>query len=151
MKIRQHISNSLDKDTTDKLIDKKIIYETRHIKESIQEYFSINTACFIYPAKSYIVATCYSCWLVNLAKKEDVKISHFDLLNDESFLYNNDPYFSVYKSSEALYNYIFDYIKKNNIGLESKIVSEIFEYFVKEYRLTDNERTYLANNALLQV
>lgn len=149
MKIRQHVSNCLDKDDSDKLIDKSLIYNARRIKEDISDYFTGKISGFIYPAKSYIVATCYACWIKQLAQKEGIEVNIEDLLNDESFLYLNDPYFVVYKSSQHLYDFILDYIKENEIGLNSKIVNEIFNYFVKEYRILSHERTYLANNALL--
>lgn len=151
MKVRQHVSNLLNKDTSDNLTNSKIIYNNTHIEQDVIKYFSGEIAGFVYPAKSYIVATCYACWIKQLAQKENITIDIRELLNDKSFLYLNDPYFVIYKSNKHLYDFIFDYIEKNNIGFNSKIVNEIFNYFIKEYQILNHERTYLANNALLSM
>ena len=95
MKIKQHISNSLSKDNSDKLVDKKIIHKTNDIRSDIIDYFTNKIDGFVYPAKSYIVATCYACWLCQLAKKYNEKIEIKELLSDQSLLYYNDPYFTV--------------------------------------------------------
>ena len=131
-KIRQEIYHRLNPVHSDDLKKVKIVIcNDNKIVDYAVEYFSNNNLGWIYPAKSYVVAICYSLWL-----KEIWNGNVLDYLDDPDLLYGNDPYFVRYSNKKEVYDSII-----NSIGwkFNSKlgVIPDIRKYFEEEFMLND--------------
>jgi hypothetical protein len=124
-KIRQELYHKMITEHDDDLNKLTIEFSNNIIEDAIK-YFNNKDMPFIYPSKSYVVAICYAYWL-----SKDFKEDFYELLNDKTLLYNNDPYFKTYKEDINIYDSI---IKKIMPLDETKgIVPDIKKYYKKEF------------------
>jgi len=127
-KIRQEMYHRLSSDLSDDLNSKDIIYRDHRILKDIDDYIMLpkEETGWVYPAKSYVVAVYYAYWL-SLDFGEDF----YELLDDESLLYNNDPHFVKYSDDPIIYNLFIE-----NLGQpypESGVIPDIRNYYIKEF------------------
>lgn len=135
-KIRQELYHRLNSDYEDDLKKFKIEISEDIINNAVK-YFKETDVGWIYPAKSYMVAICYSKWL-----SDDFGGTPLDYLNDDSLLHYNDPYYVPYYEDEETYNEILNNIGHwnfQNIG----IVPDVRYYYEKEFLIVHKEDTLL--------
>lgn len=128
-KIRQEIYHRLNKDLRDDLSDKSIEMSKDIVKNAVR-YFNETNVGWIYPAKSYMVAICYSKWLA-----EKFGGIAEDYLNDPDLLYGNDPYFVEYSKDPASYHSILNAIGGWDFDELAGMVPDVKEYFKEEFML----------------
>lgn len=131
-KIRQEIYHRLNPVHSDDLKKVNIVIcNDNKIVDYAVEYFSNKNLGWIYPAKSYVVAICYSLWL-----KEIWNGNVLDYLDDPDLLYGNDPYFVRYSNKKEVYDSIINLIGwKFNSKLG--VIPDIRKYFEEEFMLND--------------
>jgi hypothetical protein len=128
-KIRQEIYHRLKTNYDDDLKTKDIVISSNIIDNAVR-YFNEKNVGWIYPAKSYMVAICYSRWLSEIFGGYPL-----EYLDDPDLLYRNDPYFVRYSKDE--YNYIKILCKidgwefNNEIGM----VPDVKQYFDEEFMI----------------
>ena len=130
-KIRQDLYHRLETTHRDDLNQVDIRIETDIVNNAIR-YFTETNVGWIYPAKSYMVAICYSKWLSEIFGGEPI-----EYLNDEDLLYNNDPYFVPYHKDKENYDKILKEINGwnfENIGF----VPDVKQYFDDEFLIKDS-------------
>jgi hypothetical protein len=129
-KIRQALYHKLNKNHKDDLKNFDIQISDNIVENAIK-YFQLSNMPFIYPSKSYVVAICYAHWL-----SKDFNENFYDLLNDESLLYNNDPYFKPYIKDKLTYDCILKEVMPIN---ENKgIIQDIKKYYKNEFFIINN-------------
>ena len=125
-KIKQEIYHRLNNHHDDDL-SLHTVEINENVVESAVRYFLENTQGWVYPAKSYVVAICYARCL-----SEEYNENFYDLLNDPSLLYGNDPYFKIYSQDPESYHKII-----NAVGLdfdENKgIIADVKKYYREEF------------------
>lgn len=95
-------------------------------------YFKERDIGWIWPAKSYMVAICYSKWL-----SENFGGDPIDYLSDPELLYNNDDYYKPYFSNQFVYDSILDQIGGWNFDQNKGVVPEVKYYYEKEFMYSD--------------
>lgn len=123
--VRQEIYHRLREETSDDL-NKVDITISDDIVEQAIEYFRDKDKGWVYPAKSYVVAICYSKWL-----SERFGGSPYDYLNNANLLYVNDPYFVPYYEDKETYDRILETVTWD-VKMEG-IVPDIWTYFMDEF------------------
>jgi hypothetical protein len=129
-KIRQEIYHRLTTEYDDDLKTKDVTMSENIVDDAIR-YFYYRDIGWIYPAKSYMVAICYSRWL-EYYFGGDV----YDYLNDPDLLYGNDPYFVEYTRDPKTYHQILETVTwefDENVGM----VPDVKEYFLKEFLIDE--------------
>lgn len=135
-KIRQELYHRLNPVYEDDLKKFKVEIEEDIINNAVR-YFTETDVGWIYPAKSYMVAICYSKWL-----SEDFGGNPLDYLKDEDLLHHNDPYYVPYHKDSNTYDEILSkigYWNFANIG----IVPDVKYYYEKEFLIDVKEETFL--------
>lgn len=130
-KIRQDLYHKLNKDYSDDLNKVKISFDNEIINNAIK-YFNDTEIGWIYPAKSYMVAICYSKWLSDFFGKHPL-----DYLNDSQLLYNNDPYFITYEKDFTTYDKILENINYWQFCQKSGMVPDVKNYFIEEFMINE--------------
>lgn len=130
-KIRQDLYHKLNKDYSDDLNKVKISFDNDIINNAIK-YFNDTEIGWIYPAKSYMVAICYSKWLSDFFGKHPL-----DYLNDSQLLYNNDPYFITYEKDFTTYDKILEKINYWQFCQKSGMVPDVKNYFIEEFMINE--------------
>jgi hypothetical protein len=130
-KIRQEIFHRLKTEHSDDLSDKHIELSQNTVGAAVR-YFKETNIGWIYPAKSYMVAICYSRWLAR----------HFggipeDYLEDPDLLYGNDPYFVQYSSDPETYHRILNAIGSWQFDETQGMVPDVHIYFQEEFMLNE--------------
>jgi len=138
-KIRQALYHKLNQNYSDDLKNFDIQLSSNIIENAIL-YFQTTDMPFIYPSKSYVVAICYAYWL-----SKDFNENFYDLLNDKSLLYNNDPHFKPYNEDKITYDCILNKIMPINETLG--IVPDIKRYYKNEFfNINNNIKEWLYGN-----
>jgi len=130
-KIRQDLYHKLNKDYSDDLNKVKISFDKDIVNNAIK-YFNDTEIGWIYPAKSYMVAICYSKWLSDFFGKHPL-----DYLNDSQLLYNNDPYFITYEKDFTTYDKILKKINYWQFCEKSGMVPDVKNYFIEEFMINE--------------
>ena len=130
-KIRQDLYHKLNKDYSDDLNKVKISFDKDIVNNAIK-YFNDTEIGWIYPAKSYMVAICYSKWLSDFFGKHPL-----DYLNDSQLLYNNDPYFITYEKDFTTYDKILENINYWQFCQKSGMVPDVKNYFIEEFMINE--------------
>lgn len=128
-KVRQELYHRLHKNYIDDLRDVEITI-TQNIVEDAVDYFFNSNKGWIYPSKSYMVAICYAKWL-----SEQFGGLPEDYLNDETLLYNNDPFFIEYSRDPETYHKILQRINGWNFNASLGMVPDVKKYFVEEFQI----------------
>jgi len=128
-KVRQEIYHKLTKDHSDDLNDKDVIIEDNIVDNAVR-YFIEGNVGWIYPAKSYMVGICYARWL-----SENFGDRPLVYLDDQSLLYNNDPYFIRYSQDVSNYIKILERIGGWEFDENKGMVQDVKEYFKLEFML----------------
>jgi hypothetical protein len=128
-KVRQELYHRLHKNYIDDLRDVEITI-TQNIVEDAVDYFFNSNKGWIYPSKSYMVAICYAKWL-----SEQFGGLPEDYLNDETLLYNNDPFFIEYSRDPETYHKILQRINGWNFNVSLGMVPDVKKYFVEEFQI----------------
>lgn len=127
-KIRQEIYHRLNTDHSDDLNTKDVEMSGNIVGNAVR-YFHERDIGWIYPAKSYMVAICYSRWLAREFGGRPV-----EYLDDPELLFKNDPYFVEYSRNPQIYHQIL-----NQIGWEfdesDGMVPDVYQYFREEFML----------------
>jgi hypothetical protein len=131
-KTRQEIYHRLNHVFDDDLSDKRIELSSNIVDNAVR-YFTDTDIGWIYPAKSYMVAICYSRWL-----SEEFGGIPEDYLEDPDLLYSNDPYFVEYSKDPKTYHDILNQINGWNFDQSSGLVPDVKKYFIEEFMI-DNE------------
>lgn len=126
-KIKQEIYHRLNTEHADDL-SKFEITMSKNIVDDAVKYFKEKDIGWLYPAKSYMVAICYSKWLV-----EHFGGEFFEYLDDEDLLYGNDPFFKPYSQDKETYDEIFAQINFLAFDENAGIVTDVKKYFVEEF------------------
>jgi hypothetical protein len=130
-KIRQEIFHRLNTNHDDDLKLHDVVIDEDIIQSSIK-YFKTTELGWVYPAKSYVVGICYARWISYYFQE-----SFYEVLDDPSLLYNNDPYFVPYRDDKYTYDCII-----SQIGLDFDescgIIPDIKSYFLKEFQLDES-------------
>lgn len=100
-----------------------------YLVDDIIKYFTDETYTITYPAKSYAVGIIYAQLL-----KDYFDEDFYDVLNDNTLLYNNDKFFKPYKKSRSVYDKV---IKEIDLTFyyPTTQVKESISYFEKEFLL----------------
>ena len=123
-KIRQEIYHRLHKQYTDDLNVVEIHF-TDSIVEDALKHFHEHVDKWIYPAKSYFVAICYASWIA-----EDFGEDFYQLLDDDTLLAGNDPYFVPYSKDKNTYDEI---LREIQLPLSrTGMVPDVKEYYDEE-------------------
>jgi hypothetical protein len=130
-KVRQEIYHRLNTTHTDDAENFDIVISNDIVDNAIK-YFLTKDIGWIWPAKSYMVAICYSKWLTNCFGG-----TYFDYLEDPDLLYGNDPYFVTYSTDPETYHKILNAIGGWNFDNQAGVVPEVYHYFVKEFLLDE--------------
>lgn len=133
-KIKQEIFHRLNKEHTDDLNKVEITECTpAQTLDYAIEYFTNDQLGWVYPAKSYVVAICYSMWLTRYFGG-----NFWDYLNDPDLLYNNDPYYVPYNDDKETYDSIVNAV---GLGFDPRlgVIPDIKEYFDKEFMIDDRK------------
>jgi hypothetical protein len=128
-KIRQEIYHRLNKEFDDDLNTKEIQISTNIVENAVR-YFLKKDLGWIYPSKSYMVGICYARWLSEYFGGEPI-----DYLNEQSLLFDNDPYFKKYDLDQKNYDEIFKKINGWKFDDQLGMVPDVKEYFLKEFML----------------
>lgn len=128
-KIRQEIYHRLTQHFDDDLNDKDITISDEIVDNAVL-YFTTTDVGWIYPAKSYMVAICYSRWIA-----EHFGQPVFDLLNDPMLLYGNDMYFVPYLTDKDSYDRILEKIGSWNFDETKGMVPDVKQYFLQEFMI----------------
>jgi hypothetical protein len=132
-KIRQEIFHRLHRVHNDDLKLHNIVID-ENIIDSCIKYFTTNELGWVYPAKSYVVGICYARWISHYFQE-----NFYEVLNDSSLLFNNDPYFVTYDNGKDVYDSILKII-----GLDFDetlgIVPDIKEYFIEEFMVNIEDK-----------
>jgi hypothetical protein len=132
-KIRQEIFHRLNTNHDDDLKLHNIVIDDNIVESSIK-YFTTTELGWVYPAKSYVVGICYARWISKYFGE-----NFYEVLNDSSLLFNNDPYFVTYENDKDIYDGILKII-----GLDFDetlgIVPDIKEYFMKEFMVNIEDK-----------
>jgi len=132
-KIRQDIFHRLNKNHDDDLKLHNIVIDDNIVESSIK-YFTTTELGWVYPAKSYVVGICYARWISKYFGE-----NFYEVLNDPSLLFNNDPYFVTYENGKDIYDGILKII-----GLDFDetlgIVPDIKEYFMEEFMVNIEDK-----------
>ena len=131
-KIRQHLYHRLNTEHDDAIENFEVTISENVVEDAVQ-YFTNRDIGWIYPAKSYMVAICYSKWL-----SEEFGGDPFEYLTDSELLYNNDPYFKPYQEDMDTYNAILLRVSGWNFDETLGLVPDVKKYFLKEFGI-DNE------------
>lgn len=126
-KIKQEIFHRLNTEHVDDL-SKFEITMSKNITDDAVKYFKEKDMGWVYPAKSYMVAICYSKWLV-----EYFGGKFFEYLDDEDLLYGNDPFFKPYSQDKETYDEILAQINFLAFDENAGIVPDVKKYFVEEF------------------
>ena len=130
-KIRQQIYHRLNKDFDDDLKTKQIMLSNNIVDDAVN-YFNDSDMGWVYPAKSYMVAICYSRWISEIFGED-----FYDCLNDSYLLFGNDPYFLPYSENKAIYNQILEKIDYLNFDESKGMVPHVRHYFDEEFMLNE--------------
>jgi hypothetical protein len=126
-KLKQEIFHRLNKNYKDDLSNFEINI-SENVVDNAVKYFKEKDVGWIYPAKSYMVAICYSKWL-----KENFGGDFFEYLNDEDLLYGNDPFFKPYLQDKLTYDSILEKINFLSFNENEGIVLDVKSYFIEEF------------------
>jgi hypothetical protein len=135
-KIRQELYHRLNPEYEDDLKKFQIEIQSNIIDNAVK-YFKETDVGWIYPAKSYMVAICYSKWLSEIFGEK-----YLDYLNDDGLLHYNDPYYIPYYKDSVTYDEILKKIGHWNFKNEG-IVPDVRYYFEKEFMINENENVLL--------
>lgn len=130
-KTRQEIYHRLNATFDDDLSTKEVELSSDIINNAVR-YFSDKNIGWIYPAKSYMVAICYSRWLA-----ETFGGTPEDYIEDPDLLYGNDPYFVQYSTDPGTYHQILTAIGGWNFDESQGIVPDVRQYFLEEFLLNE--------------
>ena len=130
-KIRQELFHRLNRNYRDDLSQFEIEIDD-NIVDSAVRYFMETDVGWIYPAKSYMVAICYSKWL-----SEEFGEDPMHYLNEPNLLYGNDPYYVPYKLDPQTYDNILSKIGGWDFNEFTGIVPDVKEYFLEEFLIND--------------
>lgn len=126
-KLKQEIYHRLNKDFDDDLSKHDVIISDNIIDNAVR-YFTEKDMGWIYPAKSYMVGICYARWL-----SENYGDRPLVYLDDQSLLYNNDPYFIRYSMDVHNYMMILEKIGGWEFNETLGMVPDVKEYFRLEF------------------
>ena len=147
-KVRHKLFHMLyqGEDLGDDLSKETIIFEEedKKIIQRALEYPVKQTKELYYPGKSYAVAIIFA-KLLELHFNENF----YEVLDDESLLYENDPYFKKYSDKKEVYDNIikdfpFELLQEKKWS-GSRNAELTIEYFLKEFLLHEDTKHLLAN------
>lgn len=133
-KIRQEIFYRLNSNFDDDLskFHIELVKDEKIVENAVKYFFDPNIG-WVYPSKSYVVAICYAKWISKIWG-----YNFYDILNDESLLYGNDPYFLPYYKSKEIYDSIIE-----TVGLDFNedlgIINDVKRYFLDEFMISQEE------------
>lgn len=128
--IRQEVYHRLREESPDDL-NKVDITMTDNIIEEAIDYFNTKNKGWIYPAKSYMVAICYSKWL-----SERFGGSPYEYLDNPNLLYVNDPYFVPYSEDKETYDKVLETVTWD-FDKQLGMCPDVWCYFMDEFLLND--------------
>lgn len=131
-KVRQELYHRLNAEHGDEL-SKVSVEITEDVIINAVRYFKEKDLGWIYPSKSYMVGICYARWL-----SEYFGGSPLEYLQDQTLLYNNDPYFQNYNLDPEAYDQILAEINYWNFDETQGMVADVKSYFIKEFMLDTN-------------
>lgn len=126
-KIKQEIFHRLNKKYEDDICNFNIVISENVVDDAVK-YFKEKDIGWIYPAKSYMVAICYSKWL-----NKHFGGDFFEYLNDANLLYGNDPFFKPYSEDKKTYDEILKKINFLSFDENEGIVLDVKKYFIEEF------------------
>jgi hypothetical protein len=132
-KIRQEIYHRLTPVIDDDLKTKNVVLVTElsEVLHYAVEYFKTRDIGWIYPSKSYMVAICYSRWLVQYFGG-----TYMDYLDDMDLLHGNDPYYVRYSEDPKTYDLLLDIVGWD-FDESAGLVPDVKKYFIAEFMLDD--------------
>lgn len=128
-KVKQEIYHRLNKDFEDDLSKYDIVISDNIVDNAVRYFFEKDMG-WIYPAKSYMVGICYARWLSKYFGDRPLVY-----LNDQSLLYNNDPYFVSYSKDPFNYMRILEKIGGWDFDEDSGMVPDVRKYFIQEFMI----------------
>ena len=126
--IIQEMYHKLNSEHGDDLNQVDVVFRVNSLANDVRDYIKLppEVTGWVYPAKSYVVAICYAHWIA-----VDFNEDFYDLLDDETLLFGNDPHFAIYSESKEVYDEIIE-----EFGLplpNTGVVPHIRKFYLKEF------------------
>lgn len=130
-RVRQEIFHRLrNGEHADDLNDIDYVVTDNVVEEAI-DYFRTKAKGWIYPAKSYFVAICYSKWL-----SERFDEDKLNFLDDPNLLYSNDPFFVPYSEDKETYDKILEKVTWD-FDKQKGMCPDVWVYFMDEFLINE--------------